>query len=78
MMSENPLQSSRTRHIDVAKHNVRQLVEEKEVRLVDCPTADMPADILTKALPTPLFRKHRDTIFGYTPLTAPLPTNNNF
>ena len=74
-MSENQLQSSCTHHIDVAKHNVRQLVEDKEVSLVDCLTADMPANILTKALPAPLFHKHRDTVFGYTPLTAPLPTN---
>jgi hypothetical protein len=71
-LSKNPLQSSRTRHIDVARHNVRDLVEKKEVRLVDCPMANMTAHILTKALPALLFRKNRDAIFGYTPLTAPI------
>ena len=74
-MSENSLNSSRTRHIDTARHNVRDLVEKNEVRLVDCPSADNPADILTKALPAPLFQKHRDTILGYTPLTAPIPSS---
>jgi hypothetical protein len=72
-MSENSLNSARTRHIDTARHNVRDLVEKNEVRLVDCPSADNPADILTKALSAPLFQRHRDTILGYTPLTAPIP-----
>ena len=71
LLSESPGGSSRTRHIDVAVHNVRQLVHDDVVQLIPCPTADMPADILTKALPAPLFRKHRDAILGYTPLTAP-------
>lgn len=71
LLSESAGGSSRTRHIDVALHNVRQLVQENVVRLLPCPTADMTADILTKALSAPLFRQHRDTILGYTPLTAP-------
>lgn len=73
-MSENPVAKSRTRHIDVAQHKVRDLVRHNVVRLLDCPTADMAADILTKALPAPTFRQHRDTILGYTlPSAPPLP-----
>jgi hypothetical protein len=68
-MSENAQNSSRTRHIDTARHNVKDLVEKNLVRLIDCPTADNPADILTKALPPSSFIKHRDTILGYTPLS---------
>lgn len=71
LMSENPVQKSRTRHIDVSQHKVRELVHNNVVRLLDCPTADMVADTLTKALPAPAFRKHRDTILGYMPHTAP-------
>jgi len=71
LMSENPVQKSCTRHIDVAQHNVRQLVRDNVVRLLDCPTHDMAADIFTKALPAPAFIRHRDTILGYTPHTAP-------
>ena len=71
LMSENPVQKSRTRHIDVSQHKVRDLVRNNVVRLLDCPTGDMVADTLTKALPAPDFRKHRDTILGYMPHTAP-------
>ena len=71
LMSENPVHKSRTRHIDVAQHKVRDLVRNNIVRLVDCPTLDMTADILTKALPAPAFRRHRDTMLGYLPPTAP-------
>ena len=71
MMSENPVAKSRTRHIDVAQHKVRDLVRNNIVRLIDCPTADMTVDIFTKALPAPSFRKHRDTVLGYIKHTAP-------
>lgn len=75
LMSENPVQKSKTRHIDVSQHKVRLLVRQNVVRLIDCPTQDMAADLLTKALPAPTFHRHRDTILGYIPHTAPtLPT----
>ena len=41
------------------------------VRLIDCPTEDMAADILTKALPAPSFQRHSNTILGYMPHSAP-------
>ncbi|KAF7762365.1 hypothetical protein Agabi119p4_8958 [Agaricus bisporus var. burnettii] len=43
----------RTKHIDIRYHFIRWMVEEGKVRLVYCPTTDMIADILTKALPSP-------------------------
>lgn len=70
-MSENPVQKSKTRHIDVAQHKVSLLVRQNIVRLIDCPTADMAADILTKALPAPSFQRHCNTILGYIPHSAP-------
>jgi hypothetical protein len=76
MMSENAISKSRTRHIDVAQHNVRDLVRTNVVRLIDCPTAAMSADLMTKALPAPLFRQHTDTVLGYTiPSAPPLPAS---
>ena len=71
LMSEHPVASSRTRHIDVAVHNVRHLVRNNTVRLLECPTHDMAADVFTKALPAPAFCRHRDTILGYIPSSAP-------
>ncbi|PIL28794.1 transcription factor [Ganoderma sinense ZZ0214-1] len=44
---------ARTKHIDIRFHFICWIVEDKKVKLVYCPTEDMVADILTKALPSP-------------------------
>jgi hypothetical protein len=44
---------SRTKHIDVRYHFIRWVIEQGSLRLVYCPTDDMVADTLTKALPSP-------------------------
>ena len=44
---------ARTKHINVHYHFIRWVVENGSLRLVYCPTADMIADMLTKALPLP-------------------------
>jgi Reverse transcriptase (RNA-dependent DNA polymerase)/gag-polypeptide of LTR copia-type/Integrase core domain/GAG-pre-integrase domain/Zinc knuckle len=44
---------ARTKHIDVRFHFIRWVVENGQLRLIYCPTADMVADTLTKALPSP-------------------------
>jgi hypothetical protein len=43
---------ARTKHIDVRFHFLRWIVEEGRLRLIYCPTDDMVADALTKALPS--------------------------
>jgi hypothetical protein len=43
---------ARTKHIDIRFHFIRWIVEQGAVRLVYCPTEDMVADTLTKALPS--------------------------
>ena len=43
---------ARTKHIDVRYHFIRWVVEQGVVRLVYCPTEDMVANVLTKALPS--------------------------
>ena len=42
-----------TKHIDVRFHFIQWIVEEGKIHLIYCPTADMVADTLTKALPSP-------------------------
>lgn len=71
LMSENPVHRERTKHIDIRVHSLRENVQLGNVRLVPCPTVDMTADALTKALPAPAFIKHRQTILGHSPFTAP-------
>jgi hypothetical protein len=44
---------ARTKHIDVRFHFIRWVIEDGKLRLIFCPTGDMIADTLTKALPSP-------------------------
>ena len=43
---------ARTKHIDVRYHFICWVIEQGSLRLVYCPTDDMVADTLTKALPS--------------------------
>ena len=43
---------ARTKHIDVRFHFIRYVVENGQLHLIYCPTEDMVADSLTKALPS--------------------------
>ena len=42
---------SKTRHIDVKYHKVREWVALEQMRVEHCPTSAQIADICTKALP---------------------------
>jgi hypothetical protein len=44
---------ARTKHIDIRFHFIRWIIDNGTLRLVYCPTDDMVADTLTKALPSP-------------------------
>ena len=51
-LTKNPGYRSRTKHIARKFHYVREVVNERKWAVVDyCPTEEMLADILTKALP---------------------------
>src|SRR6202522_4191402 len=58
---------ARTKHIDVRFHFIRWIVEEGKVRLIYCPTEEMVADILTKALVSTKV-KHFASELGLVPL----------
>jgi len=49
-MSHNPVLHSRTKHIDIHYHYIREAVAEGNVTLEYCPTKDVVADILIKPL----------------------------
>jgi hypothetical protein len=42
---------ARTKHIDICYHFIRQVITDKTIMLIYCPTDDMAADFLTKSLP---------------------------
>ena len=50
---------SRTKHIDIKYHFIRDHIDDKSVDVVYCQTQDQLADMLTKALPGPTFIRHR-------------------
>ena len=41
---------AQTKHIDIRYHFIRFIVQEGTINLIYCPTEDMTADILAKAL----------------------------
>ena len=63
-LAENPLSSSRSKHIDVRHHFLRNLTEEGVIEVTHVPSEKQHADILTKALPRDLFEVHRDFALG--------------
>ena len=50
LLAKNPTHHSRTKHIDVQHHFIREKLDGGEICLEYCPTQDMVADVLTKAL----------------------------
>ena len=47
-LTKNQMYHERTKHIDVRYHFIRDVIEEGEIVVVKIPTADNPADMLTK------------------------------
>ncbi len=56
---KNPIGHSRTKHIDIRFHFVREAHENGLINLKCCPTEEMLADLLTKPLPKVLFETLR-------------------
>ena len=66
-LSNSPAISTRSKHIDICHHFIRDHVQSGSFSTTWIPTTDMPADIFTKALPLPLFSRHRDVLGLSTP-----------
>ena len=58
-ISKNPIQHSRTKHIDIRHHFIRELVEDKVITLEHVSTENQLADIFTKALDAVQFENLR-------------------
>ena len=65
-ISKNPVQHSRTKHIDIRYHFLKDQVAQNEVKLEFAPTADQIADIFTKPLVRDVFERLR-TLLGVIP-----------
>ncbi|CAL2254987.1 unnamed protein product [Prunus armeniaca] len=61
-MAKNPVFHSKTKHIAIKHHFLREVSANKEVELKYCKTEEQIADIFTKALPRPKFELLRSML----------------
>ena len=61
-LSKNPVQHSKSKHIEICYHFIRDLVEDKVMCLEFIHTNNQKADIFTKPLDGPRFESLRKTI----------------
>ena len=61
-LSKNPVQHSKSKHIEISYHFIRDLVEERVVCLKFIHTDNQKADIFTKPLDGPRFESVRPLV----------------
>ncbi|KAA0066861.1 gag-pol polyprotein [Cucumis melo var. makuwa] len=66
-ISKNPVQHSRTKHIDIRHHFIRELVEDKVIKLDHIRSNLQLADIFTKPLDASSFKYLRAGLGSYVP-----------
>jgi hypothetical protein len=59
---KHPICNSKSKHIDILHHFVRERVHGGELAFVFIPGAENTADLFTKPLDWPVFRVHRDQL----------------
>lgn len=55
-LSRNLVFHERTKHVDVRRHFIRDVVESREIKLEKISTKDNPTDMATKVLPLTKFK----------------------
>ena len=59
-MIKNDCNGQKTKHIEIRFNMIRELVQQLEIAMAHCPTADMTSDMLTKPLdPKPFIHLQR-------------------
>ena len=58
-VEEDPLHSGKSKHIDVRRHFIRNLVKTKTITVTHVESRGQRADIFTKALSILLLKRHR-------------------
>jgi len=72
-MSENLVRRKFSRHIDIRKYHVRELVLVGFLKLVPLCTHKMVADAFTISLPSPAFVRHLHIMTGHASFAPRLP-----
>ena len=63
-LAQNPITNSNSKHIDVRHHFLRELVRQRDIKVVQAPSEFQHADILTKALAFDLFAFHQKLLMN--------------
>ncbi len=63
-LAKNPTHHSRTKHIDIRAHFIREQIEHQVIALEYVETHNNAADILTKPLDRLKFNQHKTTVLG--------------
>ena len=61
-LCKNNVLHSRTKHIDIRHHFIREIVQQGKIEIKHLASTEMLADIMTKALAFPTFNKLRQHI----------------
>ena len=61
-MVERKTTSNKTKHVDIKAHFIRHHFAKGDIRMVNVPTGDQLADIMTKGLPLVKFKVFRDAL----------------
>jgi hypothetical protein len=64
-IASNPVTSRHSKHFDVRLHFTREKLQDGLINIAYCPTSDMVADMLTKALDRVKLEKHRSHALGH-------------
>jgi hypothetical protein len=59
---KHPKAHTRTKHIDVRHHYIRETIDNGMIQVIHCPTESMHADMMTKALSEEAFTRHRNAL----------------
>ncbi len=61
-LASNPIAHKKSKHIQIRHHYIRECVADGSIELIYVPTAEMVADLLTKALPRHTFQRLRQKL----------------
>ena len=72
LMLKNGINSctGNSRHINIKYFSVKDRIDKGELKVEFCPSTIMLADFFTKHLQGHLFKKFRDVIMGYAPISS--------